>query len=273
MRALLPGPGLLGRSLLGAALLAGCPPGDKPPSDTASVASACDPGPRAQLALDSDQVDFGYVPSGSTATAVATLSNEGDAPLGLDAIRVGESDEYGVEVDASGCASESGDVAVLEPGCDLPLRLTYTPRTSGGMQAALIVEDTTEGADFGVDPLHAWDVVWLTGTTDGERVPDDPYIVGAVIRMGQTAIRAGETTEMEVRVGGAEAITYTWSTDAADAFGFVDEPVVYYTAPTVSAGGRYENVYAVVRDAEARQDWAFAHVSVYPAEKALYPCE
>ncbi len=270
------------RALLPTLLLLGCPGGEDK-SDTADAAAApCVSDPMPLLATDVQEVDFGELPMGLTLVEVVGVRNDGDAPLSVSAIELGEGlVDFGVDYDLEDtpCASEAtvdgAAVIVLEPGCELPVHVTYTPATSGGAADALVIE--SDGADpggaFGPDPLHAYRVVWLQGVTEGE-LESASYVAGGVISLEQTAMYEGETIGVELRTFGSERPTVTWATDDPGwpAFDDPTAPLVSYLAPDVAAPGQNENLYVVVADSEGTE-WGFGRVAVWDTSVPLYACE
>ena len=264
---------------------------------TEAAPEVCEVIPRPEMALSETELDFGDVLIGSTATRTVLLSNTGNYPLGVTSVAVGDADEgsdFVVSYDVAGtdCASVpddaydreipdtglrpwdtgtethwSGHAFVLEPGCALPLTVTYTPTAYYTDADALIVtsdnlQDVPESG-FHAAVLHGSLVTWLRGnTTLGADPLADPYIVGDTIRLGQSTLLEGDTIELEVRVeGGAAPLSYSWSTDAG---GFdANQPAVTFTGPHIDAcatddlhQGWALNLYALVWDAEGNQDWA-----------------
>ncbi len=271
----------------------------------------CEVVPRPAMALSETELDFGDVLIRSTATRTVLLSNTGNYPLGVTSVEVGNADEgsdFVVSYDVAGtdCAfvpddaydreiadtgsfpwdtgtetRRSGHAFVLEPGCALPLTVTYTPTSYYTDANALIVtsdsrEDVPESG-FHAAVLHGSLVTWLRGNTSlGADPLAEPYLVGDIVRVSQTAILEGETIELEVRVeGGVEPLTYRWSTDAGG-FG-ADQPNVTFTGPHVDAcatdgiySGQNTHLYGLVWDADRSQEGAFNSAVVWEAGTPLY---
>jgi hypothetical protein len=240
-----------------------------------------------QLALSETELDFGTLGEGESAVRTVDLRNDGNYPLGITSISIGDEDrpEYTVayDVGATVCASapseDDGFELVLLPGCTLPLTVTFAPTTPGELQNVVVVrsEGHQDNDDARGDAYHAWSLLWLVGEMEGAVEPeasDHPYIVGDGIWMEQTAMYEGETIRMEVRtVGSYEPLVYNWSTDGGDEV--FDDPtaaVVYFTAPEIEevGGGRNVNIYAVIFDALGGQDWAFGRVAVYDSAAPIY---
>jgi len=240
-----------------------------------------------ELALSETELDFGTLGEGESAVRTVDLRNDGNVPLGITSISIGDEErpEYTVAYDVSAtvCASvpseDDGFEFVLLPGCTLPLTVTFAPTTPGGVQNAVVVRSGVQQNDAVAqgDVFHETALVWLVGEMEGAVDPetsDDPYVVGNQIWMEQTAMYEGETIRMEVRtVGSYEPLVYNWSTDGGDEV--FDDPtaaVVYFTAPEIEevGGGRNVNIYAVISDALGGQDWAFGRVAVYDSAAPIY---
>jgi hypothetical protein len=279
------------------------------------------------MALSTSEVDFGTVAADEQATETVELSNPGSYPLGITSVEIGGgSPDFSVEVGDADCArtvegskrepvidtgsvyipgdtgtweTVSVPVLVLDPGCVVPLTVTYTPSRPVSAQDALVVwsdpevsPPTTSGDPaFLPDWLHFWRVVWLTGATDlvedtadPERDtagrPVDPIrfgIVGDIVDASQTSLTEGESVDLEVRLHDADGDgTYAWSTDAAGTFSDQLGALTTYTAaPDALPGcsptaGRYDNIYIVVQDARGRQDWSFPRLAVWDGSAPLY---
>jgi hypothetical protein len=225
-----------------------------------------------RLEVSTRQLDFGRVSPGESSALELTVSNTGTAPLALQSVAVGDDTwpDYTVAWDVrdARCASESGTTLVLEAGCALPVTVTYTATTPGGLSNALVLTTGPDSADALADPLHAYDVVWLTGETDGEFPGESPYLAGGAVRFSQTAVGVGEVFEAEVlpvhAAGSAPSVL--WSSDGGAAF---DDDTAALTEVAATDLGLI-NAYAVLSD-DAGQAWAFARVAVLPAEDL--PCE
>lgn len=249
--------------------------------DTAAGAgdtAACVP-TLPELALSETELDFGTLGEGESAVRTVDLRNDGNVPLGITSISIGDEDrlEYTVayDVGATVCASvpseDDGFEFILLPGCTLPLTVTFAPTTPGEVQNVVVVRSEGQGGTAAQgDAFHETALVWLVGEMEGAVDPetsDLSYVVGDGIWMEQTAMHEGETIRMEVRtVSSYEPLVYDWSTDGGDEV--FDDPtaaVVYFTAPEIEevGGGRNVNIYAVIFDALGGQDWAFGRVAVY----------
>jgi len=235
-----------------------------------------------ELALSETELDFGTLGEGESAVRTVDLRNDGNVPLGITSIFIGDEDrpEYTVAYDVSTtvCASvpseDDGFEFVLLPGCVLPLTVTFAPTTPGEVQNVVVVRSEAQGggADAQADAFHERALVWLVGEMEGAVEPeasDRPYIVGDGIWMEQTTMHEGETIRMEVRVVSSyEPNFYSWSTDdGIDGFDDPSAAVVYFTAPevAVAAAGEYLNIYAFIVDAEGNQDWAFGRLTLWDA--------
>jgi hypothetical protein len=143
-----------------------------PPEEAPEV---CEAIPRPEMALSETELDFGDVLIRSTATRTVLLSNTGNYPLGVTSVEVGDAEEgsdFVVSYDVAGtdCASVpddaydreildtgytpwdadtathwSGHAFVLEPGCTLPLTVTYTPTAYYTDADALITSSVAMG--------------------------------------------------------------------------------------------------------------------------------
>jgi hypothetical protein len=273
-------------------LLAGCPRDEAicdPSTETGITGGEdvpCEESELPLMALSETELDFGDVAPGELVTRTVDIVNDGAYPLGVSSLEIGDvTVDFAVtyDLDPATCASapdatDADNYAfVLDPGCALPLTVTYTATSPGEVWDALVVRSNrhTDPATSGFqgDLVHGQRVVWLRGATDGEPEGDAPYIVGNVIWFEQTAVIEGETIRMGVRAYSpvGSAITYDWSTDEGGG-AIVDRhlPEVEYVAPEMEEGGARMNVYAVIYDDDGNQDWAFGRVDVWDEAAPLY---
>jgi uncharacterized protein (TIGR03382 family) len=119
----------------------------------------------------------------------------------------------------------------------------------------------------------------LYDSADGCASTDSvPVIVGNTIRMEQSACHELEVITMDVTVFDADqdTITFDWSLDEGSG-GTIDNryaQVVNYTAPEIAGdkagSGKKFNIYAVIFDEDANQDWAFGKISVWDENTEIY---
>ncbi len=136
-----------------------------------------------QLGLSAELLEFGELALGDSASATVLLTNDGELPLGITAIELGDDDrsttDYALSwsLDDLDCPAEQidGAVAVLAEGCSLPVLLSFTPTERGELWGSLVVhtgngfltESEPSVPTFFADPLHGRAVVLLSGEGTG----------------------------------------------------------------------------------------------------------
>jgi hypothetical protein len=163
------------------------------------------------LTISEASLEFGTVAWRSSAERTLLVGNAGGSPLGIADIAIGDhtrtfsvaydacsiecpdAEAKGVDADTGGpadtgpsgtdtgpsgtdtgagpCAGPAGTRFVLDPGCQIPVTVTYTPAENGEAYDAVVVrtigpEPTGGEAPYHADPLHAWGITWLHGATD-----------------------------------------------------------------------------------------------------------
>lgn len=208
--------------------------------------SECIQNDRGVPSLSTNELDFGEVEPGGSATQVVTITNVGTNLLPVGDLEIGaETPDFTFVWDTTGvdCATEipeemwasdtgtwKGPVDTsqpeepepsgfwLEPGCSLDIQVTYTPTTPGEVQDALIVY-RAGGLDRDLTLASAaayfQKVVWLKGRTEGSSTLTGPEIVGNVIDSDTLVLYPDEPDRLTVRILDplGEGLTTTWNGD------------------------------------------------------------
>ncbi|MAL99108.1 MAG: hypothetical protein CL583_11760 [Alteromonadaceae bacterium] len=135
------------------------------------------------ISVDPQSVDFGNVQAGLTESAVVTVYNDGDLPLGING--------FGISGDDASAFSQSSDCSVVGPGESCAVNITYFPTDEGVQSARLMIESD--------DPDAGLTEVSLRGKSVLELVPE--IVVESVTDFGQ--VELGSLVTQDVSIGNA----------------------------------------------------------------------
>ncbi len=90
--------------------------------------------PAPAILVAPDSIDFGTLNLGEMATAQATVTNNGDADLTVDAISIDPAVDF----------TQDSDCAVLIPGSSCTITVTYLASTAGAITATLNIDSNDE---------------------------------------------------------------------------------------------------------------------------------